>query len=515
MGNYNCNECFGKDSNIFNELCLKKVEDENNVYIQKAPTIRSKINQIGDKKEKGSDFSGYRDNKAVFACEDNQLYNKINSSAEKIKGIENKYEYSEKIDNKDQFIKINPNSQFLNQTTTEQSGKIIVTQNNNGNNNEENDRWQHFNMAQNIDNFNKNENINQLPIQSPIDVGIPQSQEKLQDFKQDQLQQQYPQQPSFTGKFKYQLIETYEPVEYSDSKQNSSLQNDENGNYKALENDKEDELLKKYESHRINNQNINLRANINPQLGVKLFAEDRVEAENKKNEIINKMNINEPRDSKRKSNISKNQNLANNYYNMPMIDDVPIDSKKNKNYYYDQQLNNSNEPRNSKSKKNQSKFQNNNIYGIPDVNNNGQNKNEKVYISSGNFYNIDQKNYEEAYVSSGNVYDNQNKNDYDNQQKYYYQENNNNVGFIKNTENQTKDSNNLMKNHREAVTLGPLANDVNEIEYAFSMQNKNADYVFDQNQQPFAKADDNLYENQENNIQGTEFIEGNYNDLGN
>ena len=533
MGNYNCRECIGRDSNAFTELYLKKPDNEN-----KFSTHRPSTNpdRIYDKNEEKGNFSRYRVNKALYTYDDNETYNKINSSIEKIKDLDNKYEYNEKIDNKNQSIKINNNSQFLNQTTTDQSGRIVIAQSININNVEDSYRYQNPSRAQNNDNFNQ-ENIQQFPIRSPIEIDALQQQQEPANLNQDQFQQQcHQKQQSSTGKFKYQQIETYEPVEFSESKKNSLLDNDEyNAKFQTAEYENEDELLKKFESHKINNdQNINLRANINPNLGVKLFAEDKIEAENKKNELINIMNIREPRDSKRKNDNLMYQNSAKNYYSKT---DMPSDNGKKKNNIYSQQLNNFNEPRDSKSKKQQLKFQNNNFYGIPDIKNKineqtySQSLNQNAYISSGDVY-ADQQNYEQTYVSSGNVYDNQNNNflqtsqninqnsdtknnDYYEQQNYYYQENNNdnyNDEDVENSDNKKKDIKNLMENYKNAVTLGPLPNNVNEIEFAYSTQNKNANYVFDENQHPFERAGNSLYESQENNMQGTEDVGENYDD---
>ena len=216
---------------------------------------------------------------------------------------------------------------------------------------------------------------------------------------------------------------------------------------------------------------------------------------------------------------------------------MPSDNGKKKNNIYSQQLNNFNEPRDSKSKKQQLKFQNNNFYGIPDIKNKineqtySQSLNQNAYISSGEVY-TNQQNYEQTYVSSGNVYDNQNNNflqnsqninqnsdtknnDYYEQQNYYYQENNNdnyNDEDVENSDNKKKDIKNLMENYKNAVTLGPLPNNVNEIEFAYSTQNKNANYVFDENQHPFERAGNSLYESQENNMQGAEDVGENYDD---
>ena len=527
MGNFDCRECVSRDSNFLNELCFKKDGDEKNICIHLNSTNPVNVFQINDNNEEDI-FNRNKNAKAAFSSGDSEINNKMNNSVEKMKNLENKYAFFEKNDNKNQFNIINPNSQFVNQASTDQSGKLIVTKSNNITENN------YRPMEQNVDNFNRNGNINQ--IQSPVDAEVLRQQKELEDLKQEQLRQQHLQQQT-SGKFKYQQIETYEPAEFSDQK-NSLLDNDDlNVNYQSLEyeDENENEELKNTESNKIKNEknNINLRANINPQLGVKLFAEDKIEAENKKNGNINKMNINEPRDSKRINNEPIFQNAAINYYKMNLKPDGPNDNEnKNKNYY--QQIIKNYEPRDSKNKKQKPKFQNN-IYSIPVVKNNlneqiyAQNQNTNSYISSNNIY-TEQNNYENNYVSSGNIYDNTNinslqntknlninqiseqkNNDYYDHGAYYYQENDNNINYIdpysqqpisneKNennlndgnvemSENKTKDIKNLEEDYRKAVTLGPVVNDVNDIEFAFSMQNKNAHYDFVQNQHPFVKAD--------------------------
>ena len=87
MGDMNCRECIGKDSNHFNELSLGEEKEKNNKDGSKIEYDKTKTrNEFTKNDEKDSEFSK---NNIFMGLEDNEIINKISHNFERIKDLDN------------------------------------------------------------------------------------------------------------------------------------------------------------------------------------------------------------------------------------------------------------------------------------------------------------------------------------------------------------------------------------------------------------------------------------------
>ena len=543
MGNYNCKECVEKEELHLSELCLDKNDDEENLDIEKSRSSGKYNSQFQPIYTRPglNNYPQYAVPKENFSQNSNPQ-NQYIKIQENIKNLDN-YDYTNKKEtkNNEEIIqKINEiNSQLINKNSVNlpqslQKENVKNTSKNIPQNNDINNQQplqKNTSISPKLDKNNlmekkllktKEEDINsqnqlnqnEIPYQLPVQQLI--GTEAIQQNEQELLKQNIKenQQSIQSGKFKYQIIETYEP-ESVDIKKVNTNENDENNNEEGEEkneeenqNDEENNFVENnYEDQNIETKNINLRANIRPELGIKLFAEDKVESPdiNINKKVRNYTQTSEPLDSRRKNYLNDFQNDGNI---------IPIKKSINSD---DDQINKinikSNEPRDSKRaadklSKNDAAFglpyiknviQEKNIYYQTNIqNNNIVNNNieqKKVYypvdassqngpqqnynsINSPNDYQFSQinqnninnvnnkfpqdihfKNYQiNQNLDQGNNYMQQNNNiNYNNlQQQYYYQEEqkNNDNYAQQNYQNYNEvDATNLNKKISEPVEI--------------------------------------------------------------
>ena len=509
MGNYNCKECVERDKICINELCLGK--EENGDDTLKTEKSKSSENYIPSIKQINSNPP--LNNYPQYAIRKENLYQNIN--------------FEPQINNNQKIIKKLDDYDFVNKVETQNNEKII---------------------QQNNDINSQFINSDITPLSSKI------QKNNLKDYKQS------------INTRNNENGETNN--EENDEENNYENENNEESNYEEknfLENNYVESIGQNIDPH-----NINLRANIRPELGMKLFAEDKVE----NNEININKNIdnqsNEPSDSKRKKNVlnlQKNNNVVSVEKNF-IFDSDQINQMSLK----------SNEPRDSKRKHNKisnddiafglpyvkNAYQENNIYYETNIQNNNiinnnleqkkpylaeNNPNKNLYQDNYNLRNSPNNNYQISQINQNNINNNIHYKNYainqnfdqnnvyiqQNQQNYNQVDSHNLIGKVsKNIEIQNsaineKFNSNLNDNknvttdkERKAYTLGPVINDVNNSDAPFSMRPKDVNYNFEQ--KPFTNAQEismsesnNLYQSNESvtkqfNTGNSEIYEGNNSD---